>query len=787
MSFNPKSLILTALYLLTAASLTAQERQTYNFDFDWKFSLSDSIVYSDPAYDAASWEDIQLPHDWNIGQEFDPNAGGGGSTAFLPEGIAWYRKSFVAPSDWQGRTLTLLFDGIFHQSDIYINGHHLGFRPYGFCSIYHDITPYLRYDRENVIAVRVDCTGERARWYAGAGIYRHAELLLTHPVHVDVYGTYITTPVINPDHAKVEIVTTVRNDSGTKQAVIVLNRILNAEGQPVAQSEPEVVIVLPHSNMDLKQRLSLTSPALWSIDDPTMYRMETTLSLGKEVVDRYETPFGVRSAVFDSVRGFLLNANPVKLKGVCLHFDAGALGTAVPDRSYERKLEKLKEYGCNAIRTGHHQPPKVVLDLCDRMGFVVIDEGLDKWKSGYYAPYFDDWWQQDLGDMILRDRNHPSVILWSIGNELAEAWDESNVGVDRARLLQDYVHALEPSRQVMLAAQNNHQTRFAGVTDVIGYNYLEARMLSDKRKFPERVCVVTEALPYFRGEEGRIRSYTPLNPWQLIEENAFVAGGFIWSGVDYLGEAARWPSKGWPNGLFDVCMTEKPSAAYHRAKWNPEPMVRIAVVDQSLDIDHGRDLWQSPKMAAHWAFPESYEGMIMEVRTVTNCETVRMYKDGNLMGEHRTSDFTNNTIVWYLPYSPGTLEAVGYNDGHEAARYKLITATETTQAHIHVDRTILKADGQDLSHIEITLLDQTGNPVQTDDREVTVTLEGCGRFLGIDNGDLRRNRTFAGNKLNTYFGKALVVVQSSRTPGPIILHIHIAGIAQPYTLSLTSE
>jgi beta-galactosidase len=416
----------------------------------------------------------------------------------------------------------------------------------------------------------------------------------------------------------------------------------------VNQLSTEKATIDAQAISDIQQVVSLASPKRWDIENPVLYTMETTVKVNGKITDVVKTPFGIRTFNFEADKGFSLNGKTVKLKGMCLHQDAGALGVAVPDRSYERRLEILKEYGCNAIRCAHNQPSPEFLDMCDRMGFIVIDEAFDKWKSGYYEKYFDDWWQKDLENMIIRDRNHPSIVLWSIGNEVQEAWDASDTGVERARMLQDFVHKIEPTRPVTLAAQNNHQGKFSGVTDVIGYNYLEARMLSDHRTFPERRFLISEELPYYSGEEGNIRSYSINNPWNIIAANEFVAGGFIWSGVDYLGEAG-YPGKGWTNGLFDVCMIEKPRAAFHRAMWNETPIVRIAVKDQSLDIEPGRDLWQWPRIAAHWNFTDSYDGLIMEVLTTTNCESVELYLNNRLMGRQKTADFPNHTIAWNVP------------------------------------------------------------------------------------------------------------------------------------------
>ena len=768
-----------ALLLLTFVMifLSAAAQRKTNFDFDWKFIRDDSTKFADPDYTDSQWDDVQLPHDWNIKMKFDLSAGG--SAAYLPGSAGWYRKSFTVPESYKGKQVSILFDGIFHQSDVYINGQHLGFRPYGFCSIEYDLTPYLKTGAGNVIAVRVNCTGDRPRWYAGSGIYRHAWLQVVNPVHIQTYGISVSTPDVSDEKADVQIVSSVNNTTANRQTVGVSQRILDNTGKQVAQAATEKTTIDAHAVSDVKQLISLASPKLWDIENPVLYTLETTVKVNGKVTDVVATPFGIRTFKFDAGKGFFLNGKHVKLKGMCLHQDDGVLGVAVPDRAYERRLEILKEYGCNAIRCAHNQPSPEFLDICDRMGFVVIDEAFDKWKSGYYEQYFDEWWQKDLENMLLRDRNHPSIALWSIGNEVQEAWDESDTGVERARMLQDFVHRIEPTRPVVLAAQNNHQSKFSGVTDVIGYNYLEARMLSDHKTFPERRFLITEELPYYSGEEGNIRSYTTNNPWNIIAENDFIAGGFIWSGVDYLGEA-EWPGKGWPNGLFDICMFEKPRAAFHRAMWNDKPVVRIAVKDQSLDIEPGRDLWQWPRIAAHWNFPDSYRGLIMEALTTTNCETVELYLNNKLMGRQRTADFPNHTIVWNVPYLRGTLVAKGFNGDREVAQDTIKTSKSAHRLALVADRTTIKADGQDLSFISIHLEDADGNLVQTDDRKLTVTVAGEGKFLGIENGDLRRADSFAGNQLKTYFGRALVVVQSIRKPGQIKVTVAMEGSDEAY-------
>jgi beta-galactosidase len=761
-----------SLIFFFVCAVAANAADRLNFDFDWKFIKADSSAFAAPHYNDDAWHIVQLPHDWNISESFNINIGG--HAAYLPDGIGWYRKSFSLPASAKNKNIAILFDGIFMQSDVYINGHHLGFRPYGFCSIEYDLTPYLNFSGNNTIAVRVNTTGDRPRWYAGAGIYRHTWLISANPIHVATYGTYITTPVVATSKAEVNIVTSLVNNTPTPQQISLSQRILDSFGREINKTTQKISLA-PADTTNISQQLAIANPQLWDIDSPSLYQMETTIKADGKVIDKYISSFGVRTFRFDPNTGFWLNGKHVKLKGLCLHQDAGSMGVAVPDDIYQRRLNILKQYGCNALRMAHNQPSPELLDMCDRMGFLVIDEAFDKWKSGYYAKYFDDWWQADMSDMILRDRNHPSIILWSIGNELQEAWAEDNVGVERATMLSNFVHKIEPTRPTTLAGQNNHQAKFSAVVDVTGYNYLEARAISEHKKNPNQCFLISEELPYYSGEEGNIRAYSTLNPWNLVRDNDFFAGGFIWSGVDYLGEAG-WPGKGWPNGLFDICMDEKPRAAYHRAMWNDKPMVAVAVLDNALNIEHGRDLWQWPKMAAHWNFSPAYDGLILQVSTISNCQEVELIVNDKVMGRNKTADFQNNNIIWNIPYTPGYIEAVAYNDGVVVARHKLVTSGKAAACKLDVDSSSLRANGTDVATIGITLIDNDGNKVSTDDRNVTVSVDGEARLLALDNGDLRRVDHFGGNVLPTYFGRALISLQAARISGNARVTVCVDGL-----------
>ena len=773
-----KSYLLTITFLWSIAfHLSASPeklREKICFDYDWKFHLTmekGAEQQAGPRLQTAinGWEDVQLPHDWSI--HMIPDSRLTGCNGHLRGGKGEYRKTFHLPKSDKGRCISIVFDGIYNRSNVYVNGQHLGFRPYGFCQIIYDMTPYVKYGEDNEIYVTVDNPSDNdhiARWYTGSGIYRHAWLVKTNSTHISHNGTYITTIANKQVVIHTEI-------TGKPQKQKIIHTIYNKENQKVASGLDGQPITIPNVH-------------LWNgLEDPYLYRVESQLYDGKRLLDTYESKFGVRTVEFTSDRGFLLNGKPLKLKGFCLHQDDGCLGSALPLRSMERRLEMFRDYGVNAIRCSHNQPAPEFLDLCDEMGFVVIDEAFDKWKSGYYKEYFDEWWERDLKNMIVRDRNHPSIVAWSIGNELQEAWLESDEGVERAKMLQDFVHRLEPSRQVCMACQNNHQSKFSGVTDVVGYNYLEARMLSDHKKYPERKFIVTEELPYYCGAEGNIRAYDTNNPWNIIESNDFISGGFLWTGQDYVGEAG-WPSCGWPTGLIDLSGREKAQGLWHRSIWNKEkPVVGIAVRDEGLDIDHGRDLWQWPNMDSRWTFPFRYEGLVMEVQTITNCEKVQLVINNKVMGEKETSSFPNHTIIWHVPYTPGHIEAKGINGTDTVAYYDLRTAGDPTDLKVSADRTELRADGQDLSYIQLELVDKNGIPVPHKELRIRGEIEGEGKLIGLINNDLRRTTPFTSTEDITHFGRAYAVVQSTRKAGRIMLKLHVEGIDKDYSVEMRSN
>ncbi|WP_418213808.1 glycoside hydrolase family 2 TIM barrel-domain containing protein [Bacteroides difficilis] len=789
-----KQILFILMTLSFATPILAQKdvRIKETFDFDWLFHLGEDSDAMKINFTPKNWKwnNIQLPHDYSIIQDFKREIGG--ASGYLPGGIGLYRKEFTIPSSYKGKNVSILFDGVYHNATIYLNEKKIGNHRYGYTSFEIDLTDHLNYGGMNTLLVHVDRT-EESRWYTGSGIYRHTWLQVTDPVRVATWGTYVTTPEVTKESARIRMVTSVVNSTSTPQNLEITQMIVDEDNHPIKikgkkiQEETKIRIEA-NDTTDVEQAFSIAQPRLWSLEDPYRYFIETTLKIGNKVVDIYRTPFGIRTIRFDAQKGFFLNDKNMKMKGVCLHADAGCLGVAVPDRSYERRLEILKEFGCNAIRCSHNPPSPEFLDMCDRMGFLVIDEAFDKWKSGYYEKFFDSCWKQDIGDMVIRDRNHPCIVMWSVGNEVQEAWSGS-IGIKRAKMLQDFVHQLEPTRPVTIACQSGFNPAFGDVPDILGYNYMEPRMLEDRKKNPNRICFVSEAFPYYSGDNPKnVRCYLDRNPWNFVLENDFLFGSFIWAGVDYIGEASGWPSKGWPSCLFNLCMFERTAAGYHRSVWNDKPMVRLAVVDPSQDITPGKDHWQFPTMVHHWNMPYP-DIRTLEIRTMTNCDEVKLIAPSGWAKAdflpRKAADYENNTIKWNIPYRKGKVLAIGYKNGKEVCRDSIVTSGNAHHAIVTADRNELKADGQDLSHLTVELFDKDGIPVQTDDRLVTVSIEGEGKFLGIDNGDLRREKSFQGNKLKTYFGKALAIVQSNRKAGTLKVKIDIQGIPQPYYTDIT--
>lgn len=752
------------------------------FDFDWTFFLGDVTVASAPEFDDSNWRALNLPHDWSIEAPFDKDNPSGRNGGFATGGIGWYRKRFQVDQSSRGKRTFLLFDGVYQNSEVWINGQSLRVRPYGFIGFQHDLTRHLRFGKLNTIAVRVDnSTQPGCRWYSGSGIYRHVWLTTTDPLHIPLWGSSITTPRISPQSSTVRAKTRVMNTHTRAVNCELEHRIFDRDGK--AHGNAFVSRRLEaNSQAELSQDLELSAPQFWSIENPNLYQLETIVKLDGKQVDETVDSFGVRQIQFNKDKGFLLNGRPVKMKGVCLHNDAGCLGAAVPDRALERRLEVLKSIGCNAIRTSHNPPAPEFLDMCDRMGFVVIDEAFDKWE-GRFAPQFEKWWKEDMLAMLRRDQNHPSVVLWSVGNESGTPGsDKLN---NTMKQLVNFVHKEEPTRLVTcalvppsrgdLAEKVRAVTASSKFMDVLSVNYQEQWYEEYRKADPNVLIIGTETYPYYHGDINTHTAFQPINPWYDVVKHDYVAGQFLWAGIDYLGESRGWPSKGWPTSPIDTCGFPKASSFFHRSVWRNEPLVRITVLHDGLDIDPGKVHWGSPKMAAHWNFARN-EGELLRVETPTNCETAELIHNGKSLGVRRSADYRNSTPQWYVPYQSGKLEVIGRNAGQIAAKHQIATAGAPASIVLKPDRTTLRANSQDLTHIEVNLTDSAGVLVPDSDRLITFTVTGPAALIGVDNGDLRSAESYKGSARTTYWGKALAIVQSTRQPGAVRIEAKSANL-----------
>ena len=726
------------------------------------------------AYGNEEFRSVYVPHDWSIELPFDPQMGG--SAGYLAGGQGIYVKNFILPASVKNRRLSITFDGVYHRATVWLNGHRLGHHVYGYTGFSFDITPYINIKGENRLVVHVD-REEQSRWYTGSGIYRHVWLTATGATRVKENGIF----VIAKTDGNVEVNTELVGGEGK-----ISHTIYDNKGKKVASSS--------------SSKLMVNNPQLWSCDSPVMYTLVTTVKDAKgRVSDEVSTPFGFRDIRFDANTGFWLNGKNMKLKGMCLHQDAGSLGVAVPDEVWLRRLKALKEIGCNAIRCSHNPPSSEFLTICDTLGLLVLDEAFDKWKSGYYEPFYDENAHNDIADMVLRDRNHPSVIVWSIGNEVSEAWKTDDVGVNRARELNDIVKKLDPTRPTIVACQQGFEDKFGEVTDLVGYNYLENRMIADHKRHPNRKMFVAEAFVYYSGlREAVVRDFVEYNPWNYVRDNDFIAGSFVWAGVDYLGESSPWPAKGWCSCPFDMTLKERPQAAYYHPAWNPEKdYLKLVVRDNCFDQAIGTDHWQYPPMADTWDLPYT-DSRCVEVRCYTTCDSVQfffpMWSNPQLPLKPRvTADYPDNCITIQLPARQGKVLAVGYKGGKEVMRDSLINHGPVADVRLDADYTTLSPIASDfsmktakntVSHIRLTLVDKEGRIQQMQPRKFRVEVEGPIRLLGAETGDMRRKESWRTTELNTYFGEGLVRLQSTEKRGKAIVKIHVDGFEKPFIKEL---
>ncbi|WP_415382878.1 glycoside hydrolase family 2 TIM barrel-domain containing protein [Halosimplex sp. TS25] len=766
---------------MTAGSRPSEEhRRVRRLEQGWRFHRGDVENGEDPALDDSNWESVEVPHDWSIEGPWDPDNPGDQQQGFAPGGIGWYRREL--PDDVDGEP-TLRLDGVYRNFDVYVDGEHVGHRPYGYSTVTYDLAEF-GVEGGETLAVRVDNDEyPHSRWYTGSGIYRNAHLIETDSVAVTPFGTDVRTTAANGRRAEVQVLTEVENAEDGAVDCALETDIVDADGEIVATAGSEATVDAGEAH-EFEQRLSVADPDRWTLDDPTRHFARSVVYRNGEPVDDYVTPFGIRTFEWTSDQGFYLNGEPVTMKGVNLHHDAGCLGAAVPERALERRLETLQEIGCNAIRMSHNPPQPELLDLCDRKGFLVIDESFDKWRHEGADEWFDEWWREDLAAMVDRDRNHPSIVCWSVGNESYDQGDDSML--DDLAMLTEATSEMDPTRPVTYgAAPWGGDT--AGMVaqledigehvDILSCNYQEQWFEAFREAGLDKPIISSEAKPFFLGGEDEDIGFIAENPWFGVADNDFVAGQFIWSGIDYLGESREWPNKGWATGLIDTTGAPKPETGFHESVWSDEPMVQIAAFDPDRDRPAGRPNWSWPAVSEHWTFP-GREGSrdFVHLVTFTNAETVELYCNGEWMGERDLADTSDRMIEWYVPYEAGTLRAVAKEDGEVVAEHELETAGEPARVELDADRETIAADGRDLVYVEATVTDDEGVRVPRADDLIRFSASGAGDIVGVDNGDLDSDEPYVAESRSAYHGTCVAVVQADRDGGPLEIAAEADGL-----------
>ncbi|MGA2271143.1 MAG: glycoside hydrolase family 2 TIM barrel-domain containing protein [Bryobacteraceae bacterium] len=781
-------LLLAALTAALPAWSAEPVRERRNFDDAWRFHLGEVSGGERPGLDDSAWRKLSLPHDWSIeGPYSSANASG---TGYLPGGIGWYRKTFQLAESLGGRKIFLGFDGVYRDSDVWINGRLLGHRPSGYASFEYDLTPYVNFGaRPNVVAVRVDHSAAAdSRFYTGSGIYRHVWLTVTEAVHVVRWGTYVYTPVVREAEALVSVETGVINESKAAAQIRLVTAIEDAAGREVATVAGEAALA-PGAVHTFSQQAAVAKPKLWSTEDAYLYSAVTRVFAGETLADEYRTPFGIRTIRFDPNHGFFLNGKPEKFKGVCLHHDLGALGAAFSKAALERRLKLLKELGVNAIRCSHNPMAPEQYDLCDRLGLLVMDEAFDEWTAGKkkwiqgwnvgvpgtrgYHEVFEEWAIRDIEDMVLRDRSHASVVMWSIGNEIDYPGDPFGHPLGRdglkpgmlsandlpptARRLIAAVKRLDGTRPVTQALADilaSNATGLAALLDVVGYNYLEQHYARDHENYPERVILGSE------------NSHS-LAAWRAVAANDYVAGQFLWTGIDYLGEARPYPHRGSTAGLLDYCGFRKPLSYLREALWSDRPMVYAAAQEAGPGRGGG--------LAEHWNW--SADGRkTVPVEVYTNCDSAELLLNGRSLGEKPAADRLQPVLRWEVPNEPGVVQAIGKRGGKQAARFDLATTGTPQRVELAPDKTALRASGSDLANIEIRVVDANGRRVYGADLPIEVQVSGAGELAAMDSGDPADLSPVQANHRKAWQGRVLAIVRAGPAAGKITVRASAPGL-----------
>ncbi len=771
-------------------------RQEILFDQGWRFHRGGAQGAEETCFEDGNWRIVDLPHDWSIedlpGTEspFSRDAISQVSGGFTVGGTGWYRKSFVLPAEQPGRRVLVQFDGAYMNAETWFNGRRIGSHPYGYTPFMFDLTDSIAFGKTNFLAVKISNEGENSRWYSGSGLYRHVWLKILNPVHVAQDGVYVTTPQVSTASAGLKVRTRVANQEQDSAQVKLLTRIMSESGTEVARMESSRAIGA-QASFEFEQTSAIEAPVLWSLDHPVLYSNLTEVYRNEELQDQVVTRFGIRKISFDVTNGFCLNGQLVKLKGGCLHHDNGPLGACAYDRAEERKVELLKASGFNAVRCAHNPPSPAFLDACDRLGMLVLDEAFDMWATGKnpadYHLYFPEWWRKDLESMVARDRNHPAIILWSIGNEIPGK--EKPAVAATARQLGDAIRQLDPSRPVTSAVNDIKPDKDAyfATLDVCGYNYAvggdhgqSSLYHQEHQRAPGRIMVCTESYPLLE-----------FGSWMEAQDHPYVIGDFVWTAWDYIGEAGI----GWRGysqcqdffpwnlafcGDIDICGWKRPQSFYRDALWTKDQLsIFVKPPQPSFDLNPRRlswSKWHFDDVVADWNW-QGKEGQPFEVSVYSSCDAVELFLNSKSLGRKPANRATKFIAIWSVPYKSGSLQAVGYDGGHEVSRSELCSAAAPSQLRLQADRATLRASGEDLSYITVELLDAQGVRNPKADNLVRFEIEGPGSIVGVGNANPVSLESCRQPQRRAWHGRCLVIVKAATQPGVITVNAKADGLA----------
>ncbi len=784
-----KKLLTTVIAIASTLALAAQgfgDRETISND--WRFNLGDITYGGVEFYDHSKWEVVQIPHDWSVLQTPSPNYAS--CTGFLPGGIAWYRKDLSIPASREGEKVYIYFEGVYNNSEVFINGKWVGKRPNGYISFMYDLTPYINFGGRNVVAVRVDHSDDAdSRWYTGSGIYRDVHLVYANPTHINLWGASYSAEIKRLNKATVTVNCEVNNTVSKSQNVTAKFSLIDRDGKLIASAESKGAVASEDVET-LSSQFTVSNPHLWSVDDPYLYKLKTELYAGSKKLDETVSNVGLRKLTFDANKGFALNDVPTKMKGVCMHHDAGALGAAVPREVWVRRVEQLKSIGCNAIRLSHNPQATDLYDICDSLGMMVKDEAFDEWEypkkkwikgwnkgtPGFQgsSQYFREWSKRDVADMVRRDRNHPSIVLWSIGNEVDYPNDPySHPVLDKgAKVGQQYDAGYKPelpnanrlgeiaeelatvvrkhdtSRPVtgaMAGAVMSNETGYPTAIDVVGYNYTEYRYEEDNKTYPKRILY---------GSETR----HDMAAWKAVRDNDYIFGQFIWTGYDYLGESGVWPSRGFTTGMIDLAGNIKPRGYHRRALWSESPAIYVGAYvarpNEKNPSTHAPQLWNFN------------DGQMVRVVAYTNCEEAELLLDGKVIGEKRAYDDSNAVIVWDVPFKAGELSVKGYNKGKVVTTDSVKSFGAPVKLVATLDKETISKD-RGVAHLFVEIQDKDGNVVTLADNEVVVRINGAARLLGLESGSNNVADNYTDNKQRCQGGRLLGYVESKGVKGDV--------------------